>query len=554
MVVTCTSCEARLADGARFCPSCGARQPEEDPGAVLQYREALRALGGRREAWAEEELATLRRELQIRPATHARLVAELAPVAPRDLPVSVWIDAASLTQLRAGEQGLLRVRVVNESGRALRRASLRCRTTGIEVEACTRDLLGPGEEEVLALLMRPTVAGHHPLTGTIEVTPLRGEAQVLAIEDIAFRVATATALQQSIHIDARSQRVGIFENIGASEKGGLVGAADWRPIALRVVTVAPVAAVAALPPIGRRGPGVVVATGHVLTVALDGVEGALVDLDDPELRGRLAPGDRLQVTVIGHDGRDRLVLSTRAPATAPSHAAPSHAAPSQAAEARVGPGGSLADALRSGATRIVVTGTHIGPFVVDRAVEIAGEGATLEAARGPVLRLSADVVVRGLTVRGAAPAGAYAIDAIAITTGRCVLDGVTASSDAPGNLTPGRALAVAGTCRVEVRGCVLRDAGIGIAIDVSWTGFATDTAAGASVRVYGSRFENVGTGVALAGAGRELHVARCTFTRVADAAVSLLRGASATVEDCVVSPSALHAEAGAHLVTRGNAP
>jgi len=132
----CAECGASLPAEARFCAVCGARQPDEEPLAVAEYQEALRELGPIDEAWARDELRALRGELRIREATHDRLLAELTRPA---LPVSAWVDAATMRDFRVGEQCLVRVRVVNEGRRALKRVVLRWRTSATE-----------GEQEALA--------------------------------------------------------------------------------------------------------------------------------------------------------------------------------------------------------------------------------------------------------------------------------------------------------------------------------------------------------------------------------------------------------------------
>lgn len=529
--MTCT-CGANLPDEARFCPSCGARQPEETADAVRQYAEALVALGGRTEAWALDELAALRAELHIRAATHDRLLAERAP-ASQKCPLTLWVDISTLATLRAAEPGVLRLRVVNEGARALRAVVLDGRSDAGALEARC-DVLGPGESAVLSARIHPAVAGHHAATLTLTATPLRGEAELYAA-DVEFRVAGSGALQQSIHIDARNQRVGLFENIGASDRGGLVGGGDWRELPLRAGRAA--VAERVLPAVGTRALVTIVAKDP-LTAELDGVRGALVEVD-PTLLGVLGPGDKLPATVIGHDGRGGLLLSTRD-------------APKVSAQAvvRVGPGDALADALAAApaGARVEISGVHRGSFVVDRRLELAGDGV-LEGLRAPVLRVTADLVLRGLTVRGVAGPGAYAADAVEVAAGRVVIERCTLSSDGDRNLTPGRALAITGPAEVELRDSVVRRSGVGVAVDVSWSGFATTLAQGATVRVYGTTFEDVGTGFAIAGAGRALHAARNTCVRV-DVGARVINGASATFEDNTMP--GIEADPGTQVVSRGN--
>lgn len=538
----CGGCGAAVAEEARFCGACGARQPQESPADVARYAEALRLLGGRSESWAREELATLRRELRIRSATHDRLA---APAPVEGLPVGVDIDAATLDDLRAGEQGLVRLRVRNGGPRAVT-LSVAARSTAGEPRVGEGGLIGPGEFLVVQILVHPTVAGHHTLRAEVDARSFGGEPAAYHTEDVPFRVGAAGALQQSIHIDARSQRVGVFENIGSASRGGLVGEARWRAVGVRQgrAPAAEAPAGPALPPVGARLVAVVAASGDPVSVRTEsGCGGAIVDLEDPSLVRVLAPGDRIAVTVIGHDGRGGLVLSTREPRGAP--------APIPSAT-RVGPADSLAralDAAPAGA-RLEVSGVHQGPFSVIRSIELWGDGV-LEAGRGPVLLVSADAVVRGLTVRGAAGPGAYAADAVEVRGGRVVLERCTLSSDAPGNLTPGRALAVTGPAEVELRECRLHDAALGVAVDVSWSGFPTDTAPGARVRLVGGSVERVAVAIAVAGGHRAVAAAGTDLRGATEHAARAQRGASVTLEGCAARPGSTVAESGASVSVRG---
>ena len=232
--MTCATCGETLVETARFCPHCGAKQPEvEDPAKVAEYQRALAALGHRAEAWALAELQALRAELGIRPATHDRLLAQLA--APDAPPIGVDIDAEVLRHLRAGEQALLRFRVTNQAPSPLVDVRLTVRSSSVPepAETSLSEAFGPGEARVVSVLLPLPTAGHHEFTGAVEIQPLRGGPSTWRLAPTHVRVGAAAALQQSIHIDARSQKVGIFENIGGSTESGLVGRASWKPISLQ---------------------------------------------------------------------------------------------------------------------------------------------------------------------------------------------------------------------------------------------------------------------------------------------------------------------------------
>ena len=172
----------------------------------------------------------------------------------------------------------------------------------------------------------------------------------------------------------------------------------------------------------------------------------------------------------------------------------------------------------------------------------------VEVVRGAALTLHGDVVVRSLSIRGAAPKGTYAPDGIAVQSGRVLIDGCDITVDRPGNLTPGRGIAVIGPAQVEVQGGQIHNCGVGIAVDVGWGGFGAGQARGARVGVHGVTLRANGLGAAVAGAGRELHLARCTFSPNRDGdpdrdaphlegAVRALDDAVLTVEACVLEPS-----------------
>jgi hypothetical protein len=465
------------------------------------------------------------------PHAAARFCATCGARLPSPPAVAVELDAVTLDDARAGEQLLVRVRARNDGGDPVDLALSARSTAGAARVVGGAGTLAPGRTLAAQVLLRPEVAGHHTLAVGVTAQPAAGAPAAFHTDDVAFRVGAAGALAQSITIDARQNRVGVFENIGNAERGGLVGEARWRAVSVRPGALPAEAPVVGptLPEPGARVTGVVTAGGDVPALDVDGVPGALVELEDPALRAVLARGDRLQVTVLGHDGRGGLLLSTRAP----------RAAPTAAPTGRVGPGDSLADAIAAApaGARLQVTGTHQGPFVVARPLELWGDGV-LQAAKGPVLALAADAVVRGLTIRGAAGPGAYAADAVEVRAGRVLLERCALSAEAPGNLTPGRVVAVTGPATLELRDCTVTDAALGLAVDVSWAGSATDTAAGATVTVAGGRFERVGTALAAAGPRRTVTATGADLRGATDAATHAQRGATVTLRDCLTKPGA----------------
>jgi hypothetical protein len=251
----CARCDALLSTSARFCGSCGEVYPEpaERPEALASYRAAMTSLlsGGVLPDWAAGELAALRGELGIHPATHERLLVELSPRPAAAPTVALDLDAASIRHFVAGAQCLLRLRVRNEGARALKAVRLACASTALTapVERKSR-ALGPGLEEELTVTLQPELAGQHQLHTVLTVIDMRDDEVTLRAATASFAVARGDAGPSTVvtQIDAGSLRVGTFDhlqiNAGAESAGGLLAEHDWRPLALTVVVGA--AAVAAL--------------------------------------------------------------------------------------------------------------------------------------------------------------------------------------------------------------------------------------------------------------------------------------------------------------------
>jgi hypothetical protein len=242
----CARCDAVLSPSARFCGSCGELCPEpaERPEALASYREAMTALlsGGVLPDWAEQELAALRGELGIHPATHERLLTELSPSPAAPPTVALDLDAASIRHFIAGAQCLLRLRVRNEGSRALKAVRLECASTALTapVERKSR-ALGPGLTEELTITLQPELAGQHQLHALLTVIDMRDEEVTLSASAASFAVARGDAGPSTVvtQIDAGSMRVGTFDhlqiNAGAEPSGGLLAEHDWRPLSLTVV-------------------------------------------------------------------------------------------------------------------------------------------------------------------------------------------------------------------------------------------------------------------------------------------------------------------------------
>ena len=568
--MTCHQCSHPLLDEARFCGACGAPVASEDAGAVEEYRVLLSEFlaAGPLEDWQTQELGALRAELGVRGATHERLLLELTGSSPA-LGVELAVDSATMRDYRVGQQCLLRLRVRNTGERALRALRLSVGSSAtVDVEQVSSRMLGPGRDEELSLMLRPRMAGHHALKGVVEVVPLRGESTTLGFEGVAFRVAADNAMQQVFNIDARSQRVGIWENLGAQDQGGLVDAASWHEVPLRPVDAgetetllkAPEAAAARM---GDLYTGKVVETQALglMVEVLPGCIGWLARSEiDASIANALGAGDTLLVRAVGLDREGRVVLSQK---QATTEVAPPALTETRQALVVVDPSGrgdarTLQEAIQRAGERariVLRAGTYQGPVELRGHIELVGEpDVVIESAQGCVIRaVGESLKLQTLVLRGTAPKLRYAPDGVEVRSGRVVLqDCEIATTD--GNLTPGRAVAVRGPgCKVVVERCTLRDNGVGIAVDTSWAGFFGDEAAGAHVRVNDCRLVNNKTAASVAGAGRELSMTRCTI-RNNELGVNALSGAQATIEACAFEGNTQdsRSDADASLVQRGN--
>lgn len=276
----CARCDAPLSTSASFCGQCGepCPAPVERPEALASYREAVTTFlsGGTLEDWAAQELAVLRDELGIHPATHERLLAELSPRPAAPPPVTLDLDAASMRHFTAGAQCLLRLRVRNEGSRALKAVRVECASTALAapVERKSR-ALGPGLSDELTITLQPALAGQHQLHAFLTAIDMRDDEVMLRSSPASFAVARGDAGPSTVvtQIDASSMRVGTFDNLrigaGAEPAGGLLAEHDWRPLSLAVVGAAAAAtlrhewglAPLVRPPAARKAQGSAAARG-----------------------------------------------------------------------------------------------------------------------------------------------------------------------------------------------------------------------------------------------------------------------------------------------------
>jgi hypothetical protein len=219
------------------------RPSAERPEAVATYREAVATFlaDGVVEDWEQAELQALRDELGISLQTHIAIISELQKNAS---PVAAFVDSSAMADFVIGGQCMIRVKVVNEGQRPLKRVSLFYATTAQEV-LCEQasGLLGPGRDTLLSAAFIPDIHGHHEFQGALATTSMSGEASHFLLRPIHFRVASESVgpQQVAVNIDASSMRVGSFDNLNAAVSKGASGRmlrdADWIRVELNCCKV-----------------------------------------------------------------------------------------------------------------------------------------------------------------------------------------------------------------------------------------------------------------------------------------------------------------------------
>lgn len=245
----CGQCGAALAQdsGLRFCGSCGAPAPapREDAAAVARYGEVLAKFGatdGLLDGAAEEQLAALRQRLGISLGTHERLRAELAQRLPAAR-VRLFIDAQTLRHFAVGTRCMIRLKLENAGALALDPVAIYAEVVGGErLPTAHGAAVFPGQSAVLPLWLVPTMPGFFALRGVVQVVDLAGTPSYFGFSAVEFRVGEAGdgSRVSIVNIDQSAARVvdnsrSQFAAAGA-DRGGLVGAGEFHPVALQPLT------------------------------------------------------------------------------------------------------------------------------------------------------------------------------------------------------------------------------------------------------------------------------------------------------------------------------
>jgi predicted Ser/Thr protein kinase len=226
-----------LRDGAAFCGTCGERQPAviETPAAVARYRDVLvRFLAGGLDAEKHHQLESLRIQLGVSLATHAKLAGELEPERPPPTSERLSIDVTTLRHLAVGARGLVRYRIDNDGPIALDSIVLATTLSGTALPPVTAATLFPNRAAVVALHVTPTIAGFHEFAGELRVVDLMGEKIGYAFANIHVRAGGDGPNVNVVNISQPEARVvdNSRSTFGSDQVGGIVGDGDWQPIPL----------------------------------------------------------------------------------------------------------------------------------------------------------------------------------------------------------------------------------------------------------------------------------------------------------------------------------
>jgi ankyrin repeat protein len=251
MAIVCSKCGAGISESDQFCGDCGGSPKElvESPAAVAQYADILRefAADGLLDEGELAELGELRGELGISRSTHEALVAA-DPRLGQSLRVSLDVDEATLTGFVAGQQGVMRARLRNDSTKTLRSVVIRYAVSGESQDReDTERMLKAAVPAVLGAVVELPRPGQYVLEAVLRAEDLLGKTQqYFKADPVAFRVGErggAGPQNVAVHLDASAMRVAgdPLVNVGGGpisvrEQGGALSEQRWAPVRLRPMT------------------------------------------------------------------------------------------------------------------------------------------------------------------------------------------------------------------------------------------------------------------------------------------------------------------------------
>lgn len=233
--VRCVECQHELRDGAAFCSACGGRQQlaVETPDAVARYRELVAKLVGEtgHDASAQTQLETVRVRSSISLATHAKLLAELAPAAPPPASLGLSIDVSTLKHLAVGARGLVRWRIENHGQLAFETVTLAVTLSGTTLPVVETSTVFPSRPIVASIAILPETPGVHELAGELRTRDLMGETSSYRF-GVHVVIAAEGPKVNIVNIDQSNARVvdNSRSTFGAGDAGGLLGEGDWQPV------------------------------------------------------------------------------------------------------------------------------------------------------------------------------------------------------------------------------------------------------------------------------------------------------------------------------------
>jgi len=210
----------------------------ETADAVARYRDVLaRFLTGGLDTEKHTQLESLRIQLGVSLATHAKLAGELEPERPPPTSIRLSIDVTTLRHLAVGARGLVRYRIDNDGPIALDSIVLATTLSGSPLPPASAATLFPNRAVVVALHVEPTIAGFHELAGELRVVDLMGEHIRYSFASVHVRAGGDGPHVNVVNINQPAARVvdNSRSSFGVEEVGGIVGDGDWQPITLTAI-------------------------------------------------------------------------------------------------------------------------------------------------------------------------------------------------------------------------------------------------------------------------------------------------------------------------------
>jgi len=238
----CPKCGTGYDDNTSFCERDGRRLEEERPEAIAEYQKELAEACDDKtlEGWELNDLAQLRKKLNISEATHQRLLAEFN-VLDRTV-VKFYIDQTAGDHLLEGRPGDVPVRIENIDQEKLRKVELLWHVDlpNEEPQELTATRIGPGHSKEFCLPVHPPRAGRYRLSGILTIETNSGTSGTFSFGPTILTVAKEQGHQGNLSVtfnqtaDYIDQEGGSFGSVLGGQARGAVGASrEWIELPLK---------------------------------------------------------------------------------------------------------------------------------------------------------------------------------------------------------------------------------------------------------------------------------------------------------------------------------